>query len=84
MSIMPNAMNSHVVRRLHLSISSISLQFSLEAPLVPLQQPGVCVVVGVSVVVISQSLGSSVTRNSQPMSSHLLRLVARAHLPLAL
>jgi len=48
----------------------MALHASLEVRLVPLQQPGVTVVVGVSVVVISQTLKSSVSMNSQPLRSH--------------
>jgi len=46
-----------------------------------LQQPGSCVVVGVSVVVISHSLKSYVSTNSQPCFSHFSwSLSLRRHL----
>jgi len=48
---MPNAMKVHDERRSHCSASAMALHASFHVRLVPLQQPGVCVVVGVSVVV---------------------------------
>ncbi len=64
-------MNVHEERRSHWSASAMALHASLDMRLVPLQQPGVAVVVGVSVVVITQSSSSSVKSHSQLLRSQL-------------
>jgi len=84
MSMMPNSMNSHDERALHLSPLSMALHFSLAAMLSPLQQPGVSVVVVVDVVVITQSSGSSVTSHSQSLRSHEVWSASPKHLACAL
>jgi len=77
-------MKWHDERRLHWSLSSMLLHLSFAMKLVCAQQPGVAVVVGVSVVVISQSLGSSVTKKLQPMSWQRDCVVALAQRSFAL
>jgi len=84
MSRMPHSMKLHDERRLHWSLSSMLLHFSFAMKLVCAQQPGTTVVVGVSVVVITQSSGSSVTRKEQPISSQRDFVVALPQRSLAL
>ena len=70
--------------RHHLCAVPCVLQIGFDLAESPWQQPGCCVVVGVAVVVSSQSLKSSVSSHSQLLLTHAASFSMPSHLACAL